>query len=104
MEPPRRKNVKNLGKGILPEEVNEYTKSKADTIIQKEQMISQEMFKCCLVSVIDDMPAIHWSTGIVGEVKLNDPRMPLVSAANTCIKNKHNRLVPNTDTPLTLNH
>ena len=65
MEPPRKEKIKNLGKGILLEEVNEYAKSKADVIIHKERMIPHDMFKCCMVSIIDNVPAVDWNTGMV---------------------------------------
>ena len=64
-------NMKSLGKGILPKEITEYAKSKAD-IIRKDQLIPPNTFKCCLVSVIDDLPSVNWAKRIVGEIKLDD--------------------------------
>ena len=72
VEPPRKENIKSLGKGILPEEITEYAKSKADIIIRKDQLVTQDVFKCCVVSLTDDVPAVNWTKGLVGEIKLDD--------------------------------
>ena len=54
IETSRKENVKNLGMGLLPEEINEYSKSKSDIVIHKDQLatsIFSDTFQWCMVSV-----------------------------------------------------
>ncbi len=69
---PRKENIKNLGKGILPEEVNEYAKSKSDLVIRKDQLVPPGVMRCCVVSVVKDVPTVEVIKGLVSEIKLTD--------------------------------
>ena len=50
----RKENIKNLGKVILPEEINEYACSKSDLVIRKDKLVPSDMIKCCVVSIVED--------------------------------------------------
>ena len=42
--------------GIVPEEINEYSKSKSDIVVRKDNLatsISSDTFHCCMISVVD---------------------------------------------------
>ena len=65
---PRKENIKNLGKGILPEEVNEYAKSKSDLVIRKDQLVPPGVIRCCVVSVVKDVPTVEMIKGLVSEI------------------------------------
>ena len=68
----RKENIENIGKVILPEEINEYACSKADLVIRKDKLVSTDIVECCMVSIIEDVPAVDVITGLVGELKIDD--------------------------------
>ena len=61
-------NLRDLGMGIKPEELNEYAASKADLVVRrvKEKVTSLD---CCIVSV--DVPSLK-CLGMVAELKISD--------------------------------
>ena len=68
----RIENIKNLGKVILPEEINEYTCSKSDLVIRKDKLVPSDIIKCCVVSIIEDIPVVDVISGLVEEIKIDD--------------------------------
>ena len=61
-------NLRDLGHGILAEEVNEYAASRADLVIRRDKGKATNA-ECCLVSV--DVHSVD-CVGMVAELKMDD--------------------------------
>lgn len=67
----RKDNIKDIGGGLIAEEVTDYATSRADIIIRQDMLFNLPM-QCCMVSLIEDVPSVDTVMRLVGEMKVDD--------------------------------
>ena len=68
-------NLRELGSNLVPEEINEYAMSKADLVIRRDKLISDNDLKC--MTVIVDVDGV---SGMLTELKIDNQTSANVTA------------------------